>query len=98
MTEDAEYELHERWHIETAEYSSRLLGAAQACQRYAGAELRFESRELIIFAAGGPNEATAALVREAPSSIRVTWQEAPYTFAELTAEAEGVKPVETRSR
>jgi hypothetical protein len=76
----------ERWHNETREYTDRLLASAQSSPRFAGAEFKFENRELIVFAVGIPSEAVAALIREAPANIRVTWQESPYSHAELNAE------------
>lgn len=85
MGDDAGEEF-ERWQSETAEWRDRLLTAAQASMGYAGAELRPENQELVIYAVAGPADSMAALIREAASSIRVTWREAPYTLAELTAE------------
>jgi hypothetical protein len=85
MAEDA-YEVDERWQSETAEWRERVLTAAQASQDYSGAELRHETRELIIYAVGGPAASMTALIRDAAPTIGVTWREAPYTLAELTAE------------
>jgi len=76
----------EGWQSETAEWRDRLVTAAQASAGYAGAELRPKTRELVIYSVGGPTDSMAALIRDAPSSIRVTWREAPYTLVELTAE------------
>lgn len=76
----------ERWESETSDYCERLLGTAESSPRFAGAEIKYESRELIISGVGPPSDEIAALIDEAPSSIRVTWKEVPYTLAELTNE------------
>lgn len=75
-----------RWQSETHDYRDRLLASAQASPGYAGAELKHNMKELILFAVGNPDDATAALIREAPSNIHVTWTEAPFTYTELTDE------------
>jgi hypothetical protein len=51
-------------------------GRCSGLPHYAGSELRHETRELIVFGVGAPTGAMVALIREAPSSIRVAWQEA----------------------
>ncbi len=85
MGEEA-YKEHERWQIEIDDYRNRLMEIAQASPRYAGGEIRHETRELIIFGVGEPTKALAAIMEQAPSNVHVTWTEAPYSLAELTAD------------
>jgi hypothetical protein len=85
MGEDAD-KVYERWQVDTAEYRNRLLTAAEASPGYAGAELRPDENELVIFATEGPTEAMADLLRESPTNLRVTLLESPHTRAGLTAE------------
>ena len=54
---------------------------------FSGAELRHRTQEIVIFAVGGPSEEASAVMRDAPKSVRVVWQEALYTQAELSGEA-----------
>ena len=85
MARDA-HAVEEDWQSETAEWRDRVITAAEASAGYAGAELRHETRELLIYSVAGPTDSMAALIREAAPSLRVTWREAPYTLVELTAE------------
>jgi hypothetical protein len=84
--DEERYKALERWQIEIDDYRTRLMEIAQASPSYAGGEIRHETRELIIFGVGRPAKALAAIMEQAPSSVHVTWREAPYSLAELTAE------------
>lgn len=85
MDEEA-YRAHERWQHEIDDYRNRLMEIAQASERYAGSEIRHQTRELIIFGVGRPTQALAAMMDEAPPNVHVMWKEAPYSLGELTAE------------
>jgi hypothetical protein len=74
------------WQIETDAYRERVLEMARSFSSYAGAELRYETRELLVFGVGEPTAAMVALMSEAPPNIRVSWHAAPYSLAELTSE------------
>ncbi len=87
MGEDPDGEL-DRWQRETAEWRDRLLTAAQASAGYAGAELRREARQLVLYGVGRPTTAISALIREAAPSLEAVWHEASYTCAELDAEVQ----------
>ncbi|GAA0974360.1 hypothetical protein ENKNEFLB_02311 [Nocardioides aquaticus] len=76
----------EPWTTETGDYYDRLVSLVQDSPAYAGAELVDGEQELVIFTVGTPSNRIAALIRAAPSSLRVTWRDAPYTSAELTDE------------
>lgn len=87
MGDDA-HEVHQRWQIQTAEWRDQLLTAAQESTDFAGAELKNETQELVIYAVAGPTDSMAALILEASPSLRVTWRKAPYTLSELLAEVQ----------
>lgn len=72
----------------TPDYRERLIEAAEASPRFAGAELRNDSSELHLFGVGSPSPRLAALLEEAPLNVRVSWHAAPYSRAELTAEVQ----------
>lgn len=83
---DGAHEGYDRWQSETATWRDRLLLVAQASTDYAGAELKNETQELVIYSVADPTDAMAALIRAASPTIRVTWRNAPHTLAELLAE------------
>jgi hypothetical protein len=85
MGEEA-YWAHMRWQMEIEDYRHRLMEIAQASPRYAGSEIRHETRELIIFGVGEPTEALAAIMDLAPPTVDVRWQKAPYSLEELAAD------------
>jgi hypothetical protein len=85
--DDEAHWVYMRWQSETSEYRERLMAIAQDSPSYAGSESRPEVRELVVFGVGRPTDAMVAIIREAPSNIRVTWQEAPYSLEELASEA-----------
>jgi hypothetical protein len=76
-----------RWQSETSEYNHRLLALARDSSHYAGSESRPGVQELVVFGIGRPSEAMVAMIREAPSNIRVVWHEAPYSLEQLGPEA-----------
>ena len=59
-------------------------------------ELSYETRELIVRATTGPDAAMATLIAEAPPSLRVTWQQAPYTQEQLMGEAQRLMAAQHR--
>ena len=85
--EDDAHWAYMRWQVETSEYRDRLLALARASSNYAGAESRHEVKELVVFGVGPPSDAMVAMIREAPSNIRVAWHEAPYSLEQLGPEA-----------
>jgi hypothetical protein len=90
---------HERWQSDTADYRDRLMQCAEAAPGYAGAELRHESRELLLFGVGEPSASVIELMDEAPDDVRVSWHPAPYSHAELMAEVQRITATATwRSR
>jgi hypothetical protein len=83
------------WQMETDAYRAKVLEMARSSPRFSGAELRYETRELLLFGVGEPTAALIALMDGAPSNIRISWHAAPYSLAELTSE---VKRIMTASR
>ena len=80
----------ERWQLETSPYREAVLELAQSSPAFSGAQLKPEARELLTFGVGEPAAALAAEIERAPANIRVVWREAPYSLAELIAEANRV--------
>jgi hypothetical protein len=76
----------QRWQTRTRSYRDRVLDIARASTRYSGDEVRSATRELIVYGVGEPPEELVVIMNQAPSSIRVTRHEAPFTLAELSAE------------
>ena len=76
----------ERWQADIRAYTNRLLGAAVASGQYAGSEIRHATKEFLMFGVGEPSPQVAAVLQQAPSSVRIIWRQAPYTKAELTSE------------
>lgn len=85
MSEEAERE-YVRWEIATGAYVDEVMEIAMASPMHTGSKLDHANRELIVIGVGEPTEALANAMKQAPESIRVTWQEAPYTLAELSTE------------
>jgi hypothetical protein len=80
----------ERWQSEIGDYLDRLIEAARASTLHAGAELRADTREMILYGVGVPDNALVTVMTDAPSNVRVVWREAPYTRTELSAEVERI--------
>ena len=76
----------ERYLMSTSAYRERLLDVCRESGNLAGAEVKPESRQLILFGVGKPSPAVAAAMQEAPADVSVTWQECPYTLDELGRE------------
>jgi len=67
-------------------YVEEVLEIAMASSMHAGAKIDNANHELVVFGVGDPPEALAYAMARAPEIIRVTWQQAPHTLAELSAE------------
>ena len=87
MSETTQEEF-DRWWATASDYRDALLEAAQSAPGYAGAEVRFASRELVIFAVGAPSAELAVLIDRGPVGFHILWAQAPYTQAELMAEVD----------
>ncbi len=88
--DEERHQTHVGWHIETCAYRTKVLELAESSPLYAGAELRHETRELLIFGVGEPSAELAEEIERAPANIRISWREAPYSLAELNAEVERI--------
>jgi hypothetical protein len=78
------------WQMETGAYRDRITQTAASAPGFAGGEVRSESHELLVFGVGEPTAALAAMMDEAPDTLRVSWHPAPYSLAELTVEVKRV--------
>jgi hypothetical protein len=85
MGEEA-HRAHMRWQAEIGDYATRLMEIAEASPRFAGSEIKHETREFIISGVGEPAKVLTAIMEQAPSNVHVAWQEAPYSLEELAAE------------
>ena len=75
-----------RWQIATSDYVNEVMEIAEASPMHTSSMIDHARQELVIVGVGEPPEALANVMKRAPENIRVTWQKAPYTLAELTAE------------
>lgn len=86
----------ERFQQSIEAYRTRLYKAVQASGTYAGGRIDHERRALIFYGVGEPSSEVAAIMAEAPDFLEVVWRPAPYTQAELVAEAERVMTASNR--
>lgn len=88
--DDEQYEAQERWQGEMSAYLDRVMKTARSSPHHAGAELKYETRELVVFGVGEPPEELVAVIEQAPAAIRVSWREAPHSGTELTLEVQRI--------
>lgn len=74
------------WGVEAHDYIDRLHAVFHGSALHAGAEIRADEHQVILFCVGGPDDALVSVINEAPSDVTVTLREAPYTRAELSSE------------
>src|SRR4051794_13265957 len=70
----------------TADYLDEVLEIARASPMHTGSRIDHANRELVVMGVGEPTEALANVMMRAPQGVRVTWQEAPFTSEQLSAE------------
>jgi hypothetical protein len=80
----------ELWQSENLDYIDRVVEAASTSTIHAGAEVRPDTQELILYGAGFPEQALVSIMNEAPPNIRVVWHEAPFTLTELLSEVDRI--------
>lgn len=73
----------EEWQAAVAPYKNRLFTAAEQDPNYAGGEMSYERREIIVYGTGSPSAEVEGVLAEAPEETTARWEAVPYSAAEL---------------